>query len=134
MWQENVDIVRASIESYSTGDRDAFLDFMAEDVEIRPDAGRFPEAQPVRGREELRRYIADIDQGFEGGGTAVLREISPVGERVVARADWGDKGWASGIDLLSSLTGIYSVRDGKIVRIEFFFDHAQALEAVGLRE
>jgi ketosteroid isomerase-like protein len=64
----------------------------------------------------------------------VLREISPVGERVVARADWGGKGWASGIDLLSSLTGIYSVRDGKIVRIEFFFDHAQALEAVGLRE
>jgi ketosteroid isomerase-like protein len=42
MWQENVDIVRASIESYSTGDRDAFLDFMAEDVEIRPMPAVFP--------------------------------------------------------------------------------------------
>jgi ketosteroid isomerase-like protein len=134
MSQENVEVVRPAIEAYATGDRDAYLAFMAEDIEIRPDVSRFPEAKPFGGRDEFRRFLADTDQGWEGGATAVVREIFPVGDRVVVRADWGGKGRASGIDLFSSLTSIYTVQDGQITKIEFFFDHARALEAVGLSE
>ncbi len=57
-----------------------------------------------------------------------------MGDRVVARADWGGRGQASGIDLRSSLTSIYTVRYGRIAKIEYFFDHAQALEAAVLSE
>jgi ketosteroid isomerase-like protein len=64
----------------------------------------------------------------------VIKEVFPVGDRVVARADWGGSGRASGIDLRSSLTSICTIRAGRIVKIEWFFDHAQALEAVGLSE
>ena len=32
------------------------------------------------------------------------------------------------------LTVVYTVRKGKIVFMEFFWDHAEALEAVGLSE
>jgi ketosteroid isomerase-like protein len=132
MSQENVEVVRATVDSYAKGDRDAYLGFFAEDVEVRPDVSRFPEAKPFRGREEFRRFLADIDQGWEGGGTAVLSEIFPVGDRVVARADWGGRGRASGVDLRSSLTSLYTFQDGQIIKIEYFFDHAKALEAVGL--
>ena len=31
-------------------------------------------------------------------------------------------------------TGVYTVRQGKIRTVEFFRDHAEALEAVGLSE
>jgi ketosteroid isomerase-like protein len=134
MSQENVELVRAASEAYIAGDRDAYLDFMAEDIEIRPDVSRWPEAKPFRGREEFRRFNADIDQDWEGGARAELREVLPVGDRVVVRADWGGTGRASGIDLRSSLTSIYTVRDGQIIKIEYFFDHARALEAVGLSE
>ena len=134
MSQENVEMVRSATEAYIAGDREAYLDFMAEDIEIRPDVSRFPEAKPFRGRVEFRRFLADIDEGWEGGGSAVLREIFPVGDRVVARADWGGRGRASGIDLRSSLTSIYTIRDGQISKIEYFFDHAKALEAAGLSE
>ena len=67
MSQENVELVRSSIEAYIAGDRDAYLDFFAEDVEAFPDASRFPEAEPFRGREEFRRFLADIDEGWERG-------------------------------------------------------------------
>jgi ketosteroid isomerase-like protein len=134
MSQTNVELARSSIEAYIAGDRDAYINFFADDVEGCPDVSRFPEAEPFRGREELRRFIAGIDQGWEGGATAVLREVFPVGDRVVARADWGGRGRTSGIDLLSSLTSIYTFRDGRIVKVEWFFDHAKALEAVGLSE
>jgi ketosteroid isomerase-like protein len=135
MSQENVALVRASFEAYVTGDRDAYLDFMADDVEIRPDVSRLPEATPYRGREEARRWLTDVDQAWEGGASASeLREIFPVGDRVVVRADWGGTGRASGVDLLSNLTSIYNIRGGQISRIEFLFDHAEALAAVGLSE
>jgi len=52
----------------------------------------------------------------------------------VTLADWGGRGRVSGIDLRSSLTSILTIQDGRIVKIEWFFDHAQALEAVGLSE
>ena len=134
MSQENVEVVSAYTGAYNAGG-DAFLDFVAEDVEIRPDASRFPEAKPFRGREEYGRYIAGIDQDWEGGGRAEIKEIFPVGDnRVVIRTDWGGKGRASGIDLRASLSSIITVRDGQFTKIEFFFDHAQALEAAGLRE
>ena len=123
-----------SIDWYA-GDRDALVELMAEDVEVHPDSSRFPEAKPFRGREEYRRFLAEIDQGWEGGASlSEIREIFPVGDRVVVRADWGGRGQASGIDLRSNLTAIYTVRDGQITKIEFFFDHAQALEAAGLSE
>ena len=32
------------------------------------------------------------------------------------------------------VTTIYSVRDGKVREVEFFWDHAEALEAAGLSE
>jgi ketosteroid isomerase-like protein len=131
--QENEELVRSSIQAYNAGDRDGYVDFFAEDVEVCPDASRFPEAKPFRGREEFRRYIADIDQGGEGGGRAEIREVFSVGDRVVARADWGGRGLTSGIDLRSSLTSVCTLRDGRIVKIEYFFDHAQALEAAELR-
>jgi ketosteroid isomerase-like protein len=132
MSRENVELVRSSIETHDAGGE--WLDFAAEDVEIHPDASRWPDAKPFRGREEFRRFALEIDQDFDGGAKQEIKEIFATGDRVVARTDWGGKGRASGIDLRSDLTTIFTVRDGQFTKIEFFFDHAQALEAAGLRE
>ena len=117
-----------------SGERDAYLACFAEDVEVRPDVNRFPEAEPFRGREEFGRFLAEVEETWAGGDTIVLREIFAVGERVVFRADWGGRGRASGVDLRTSLTTISTVQDGQVTKIEYFFDHTQALEAVGLSE
>ena len=134
MSQENVELVRSWLEAYRAGDHDLHASFFAEDVEVCPDASRFPEAQPFRGREAFKRFLAEIEQGWEGSASLGVGEIFSLGDRVVARADWGGRGRASGIELRSSLTAIFTVREGQIVRVEYFFDHAQALEAAGLRE
>jgi ketosteroid isomerase-like protein len=134
MSQENVEVVRSAIEAYRAGERDSYIDHFAEDVEVRPDMS-LPEAKPFRGREEFRRFVAETDQSWEGGASAsVIREIFSVGDRVVARIEWGGMGRASGIDLRSNLTSINTVQDGQIIKIEFFLNHAEALKAAGLSE
>jgi len=133
MSKENVELIRSALEAYNAGP-DAYLEFMAVDIEIRPDASVFTEAKPFRGREEFRRFLAVTEQDWEGGAKADVREVFAAGDRVVARTDWGGRGRASGIDLRSNLSAVYDIRDGQIVRIEFYFDHAKALEAAGLRE
>ena len=132
MSEENVDVVRSLLETHDAGGE--WLDLVAEGVEIHPDASRWPEAKPFRGREEFVRFVADIDQDFGASSKQEIKEIFATGDRVVARTDWGGRGRASGIDLRSDLTTIFTVRDRKIVKVEYFFDHAQALEAAGLSE
>ena len=133
MSEENVDLVRRSIEAYVAGDLDAYVEFFAEDVEVFPDLS-LPEAKPFRGREQFRRFVAEVAEGWEGSATADIQEIFSVGERVIARADWGGKGRTSGIDLRSNLTSVCTLRDGQITRIDYFFNHADALEAAGLSQ
>ena len=135
MSQQNLEVVRRAIDAMVRGDVDAYLGLIAADAEICPDASVFPEPKPLVGPEEFRRFLAEIDEGWEGGARlSEIREIFPVGDRVVVRAEWGGRGQASGIDLQSSLTAIYTLSDGQITKIEFFFDHARALEAAGLSE
>jgi hypothetical protein len=59
-------------------------------------------------------------------------KIDVGGDRVLVRGEWGGEGASSGIEMYSSLTGIFTMCDGKISRVEYLFDHALALKAVGL--
>jgi len=53
-------------------------------------------------------------------------------DRVAVRFIW--HGADRGLDADLELTGVWTVRKGKIFATEFFWDHAEALEAVGLSE
>ncbi len=44
------------------------------------------------------------------------------------------RGSASGVDMDWRQSLVYTLRDGLIVRVEEYFDRAEALEAVGLSE
>ena len=54
------------------------------------------------------------------------------GDRMAVRFSW--RGVGHGPESNMELTGVYTVRKGKIVYQEYFWDHAEALEALGLSE
>jgi hypothetical protein len=43
-------------------------------------------------------------------------------------------GEISGVETSIPLTSVWTLEAGKITRVQYFFDHQEALEAVGLRE
>ena len=134
MSQENVEIVKRFAAAYNARDLDAAAEMCAPDVEAFPDASVFPEAASLVGRQAFRSFLEETWDAWASGGVA-LNEIRDIGdERVLARADWGGTGSASGASLSTNLSQIYTIRDGRICRAEYFFDHTEALKAVGLEE
>src|SRR4051794_1709841 len=134
MSQENVEIVRAALDAYNAGDIDTMLRFYAVDIEVIPDSSAFVEAEPLQGLEAFRDWLDEIAKAWISVRWEI-QEARAVGtDRVLLRGDWGGTGPGSGIEILSSFTGIYTVRDGQIDRLEFFADRDKALKVVGLEE
>jgi ketosteroid isomerase-like protein len=130
MSQENVEIARAVTEAWNTRDMDALRELYDPDVMVRTAEG-WPEPGPYVGVEvalrEFARYLDTLDASRFESITYV-----DAGDRVVARLNW--RGVGHGPDMNLEFTTVTTVRKGRIIFIEFFWDHAEALEAVGLSE
>jgi ketosteroid isomerase-like protein len=61
-----------------------------------------------------------------------ISDFIGAGDRVLVRLIW--RGVCQGPESALEWTIVCTVRKGSIISIEYFWDHAQALEAVGLRE
>ena len=133
MSQENVNLVLAFHAAYNAGDVDAAADLCTPDVEVFPDASVFPEAG-VSARDEYRAFMEETRSAWKSCSAKVEEVLEVEDGRVLIRGDWGGIGIASGVESYRSLNSIYTVRDGQISKVEYFFDHAKALEAVGLSD
>ena len=131
MSQENVEVVRAMFEAYSAGDMDAFRELHDPDVIARPLEG-WPEPGPYVGREAVMRQFEQLRETWDADAFELISDFIDVGDRVAVRFIWRAVG--HGPESNVEVTGVYIVRKGRIVAFEFFWDHAEAREALGLSE
>jgi ketosteroid isomerase-like protein len=131
MSQENVEIVRAGFEAWNRGDMDAFAEVHHPDVVLLAVEG-WPEPGPYVGRDTLMRQFEQMRSTWDADNLEAISDFIDVGDRVVMRISWDAVGQGPGFNI--EVTQVFTVRKGKIIRIEIFWDHAQALEAVGLSE
>jgi ketosteroid isomerase-like protein len=131
MSQENVEIVRAVFETWNAGDMDALRELHDPDATIRPPEN-WPEPGPYIGREALMRFGEQLRDTWDADAIELIGDFIDVGDRVAVRMIW--RGSGHGPEANLELTGVYTVRKGRIFYQQFFWDHAEALEAVGLSE
>jgi ketosteroid isomerase-like protein len=128
MSQENVDLVRRFFATaLAMGDREsmeeAHTDFVWNPVEESASQGH------AAFRACLTRWESAWDD-YE----ATPEEFLDMGDRVVATLHFRGRGRGSGIETEARFYEVYTVRDGKIVRMDEYTTRAEALEAAGLRE
>jgi ketosteroid isomerase-like protein len=128
---QNVELILATVGAYNDGDIDAWAEFLHPDIEAIPDAS-FPESHPLLGRDEYRAWTEELTMGLLSPRWETTEVLALGADRVLHRGDWGGKGASTGIETHSSITGLFTVREGQISRVEFYFDHDRALEAAGL--
>ena len=132
MSQENVEILRANNAVFNRDGLDAWLKAFDPFVVVRPDA-RWPESRPTFGRDAALAFFEDLIRTL-GPGEAVIEDLTDAGDRIVSRFRIKVHGQGSDIEQDTVLSVIHTFRRGKVIMIEFFLDHEEALEAAGLRE
>jgi ketosteroid isomerase-like protein len=131
MSEENVDVVKALVAAWNTGSRDALRDLYDPDVIVRAPDG-WPEPGPFVGREAVMRQWEQQREIWDAEALEPIGDYIHTGDRVAVRFIWHAAG--HGPEAGFEMTSIHTVRKEKIVLQEFFWDHADALEAIGLSE
>ena len=131
MSQENVEIVRAGLAAWNAGDMDALRESYDPGITWRPPEG-WPEPGPYVGREAVMRQFDQLRETWDSDTLDLIGDFIDVADRVAVRLIWHGAGYGPESNI--EATGVYTVRKGKVFAIEHFWDHAEALEAVGLSE
>jgi ketosteroid isomerase-like protein len=131
MSQENVEVVQALVQTWNAGDMDGLRELYDPDVIVRAPAG-WPEPGPFVGLDAIMRQWKQMRETFDADTIEPVSDFIDTADRVVGRIIWRGAGHGPDADL--ELTGVWTIRKGRIFGSEFFWDHAEALEAVGLSD
>jgi ketosteroid isomerase-like protein len=126
----NVDLVRASFEIYERGDLDAIAEMMHPDFELHD----WPEAADPRvyhGMEGIVEATKEWSEAWEYMRAEPI-DFVDAGDRVLVLLRNIGKGRGSSIEMTQETFGVYTIRDGKVSKIQYFTDREAALAAAGL--
>ena len=131
MSQENLEVVRTYVKVWNAGDMEGVRELYDPDavMEVVPD---WPEPGPFVGRDAVMQQLRQARGAFDSDSLEFLSDLVAVGDRVITRAGW--HGFGRGPQSDMEWSNVFTIRDGRILNVKFFWDHAEALEAAGLRE
>jgi ketosteroid isomerase-like protein len=96
----------------------------------------FPDlAEPHYGYEGITRYLRKIDEVLDDYRMVPERFIDARDDRVLVFSREGGRGKGSGAEVQTHLTAhLWTLKDGRAVRMQSYWERADALEAVGLSD
>lgn len=130
MSQENVEIIRRGMEYFKrTGEWlweviDPAIEIYDHDV---------PDGDVFRGHAGWLKWETTFDSAWEHVSIEPEEYIDAGGDKAVLLLRLAAQG-RGGISLERQDGIVYTLRDGKIVRMDYYGNRAEALEAVGFRE
>jgi ketosteroid isomerase-like protein len=130
----NVEIVRAGFDAFSRGDLAGMLETIDPAIEwtVRED---LPDAGTYRGHEELITLLGHFEEVLDDQWFEPEDFIEGPGETVVVPLRWGGRGKSSGMDVASRQEAwVFTIGNGKVIRVTEYGQKQEALEALGLSE
>ena len=130
MSQENVETIRRSLEYFKrTGE--LLWDVIDPDIEIHDHD--VPDGDVFRGHAGRLEWEDTFVSAWEQVSVEPEEYIDAGGDKVVLLHRLAAQG-RGGISLERQDGIVYLLRDGKIIRMDYYGSRVEALEAVGLRE
>ena len=129
--------LRLASEAYNRRDLDAVVIGFHPELEYHP--GReWVESGLVepcyRGSEGYREYVASTSEVWGKENYIKPVEVIDLGERIVLLAHVPMRAQASGVSLTEAFAYIATLKEGRVIHLQEYFDHGEALEAAGLPE
>ena len=134
MSQENVETVRQGLDAVNRRDKPAWLALCDPELENLPPRD-WPGSDPIRGAEPVFDFYVEVQDAWEEDSPYEYGELIDAGnDKVIARMSAELRGKASGASVAWSYWQLITFRNEKVVRVEWFDERAEALEAAGLSE
>jgi ketosteroid isomerase-like protein len=145
MPESHVDLVRTAFENAArvrdpSGERFDVLDvesrevifgFVHEELEFREDP-KFPEGGVYRGADAARAYFEQFTESFDEFVLENPEFLRVDDERVLVQFRLQMRGKGSGAPAEAFPGWVWTIREGRAVKIEAFLDRAEARAAAGL--
>ena len=133
MSQASVEIAKLSVDAWNRGDMDEV--FALLDPHVRwTTAADEPDPQTYVGHEGVRQLIASLLDIWDEGFTMKAHEFIDLGDVVVVPFTSHVQARGSGVALDAEETHVFTVHDGKIVRVREYRTKDAALQALGMRD
>ena len=136
MSRANVEVVRQVYEAAARHDTEEVLSLYDPDVEwvlAHHPRGEMFGGGSTWGHEGLRAWFRAWYEAFDDFEHK-CEELIDAGEHVVSVGTDRGRGRESGVQVEQEVAAVWTVRDGKVVRVVWWPSREEALEAVGLRE
>jgi ketosteroid isomerase-like protein len=137
MSQENVEIVRRIFDAEARRDAATALSLYDPEIEFDTSRGTFGDLMGRRlyhGHDGLRRWFREWYEAWEHVEEDI-EELIDAGDDVISLVTMRGRGRASGIELeLPRQPAVWTIREGKIVRVVWFRTRDEALDAAGSGE
>jgi ketosteroid isomerase-like protein len=131
MSQENVEIVRTAMESFNLKGVDAIAEQIHPDFETTTPSSLAVEPDTYRGPEGVRRWF-DAWEGTMDEVRFEADEFVDAGDRVVAVTRLVARSHTTGLEFEQGVAMVWTLRDGRAVRLDPYATRAEALRVVGL--
>jgi len=133
MTSERVQRALELVETWNSGDVDAYLDGLGPGFEFTPDPS-FPDSDTLRG-EKLRAWLHEWIDTWEGNKLEVI-EIDERGAGVLARCRWHLRASQDSIEVPAEdfTFAVFYDSEDRLRRLLAFFEHERAVAALGVVE
>jgi len=132
----NLDLVRSAGEAIETGFRDGDFGLLAKVLDPQVewhDQRELPGATVHHGVDGVIRHLSAARDTLDYKGFDLL-EVLDAGESVVTVGRWDARGRASGASVERVVATVWTLQDGRVVRVSIFGTRNEALQAVGLEQ
>jgi ketosteroid isomerase-like protein len=133
MSEENVEIVRRVYDAASRRDADAIFALYDPEVELDATGLGLVGLGVFHGHDGLRRLFREFSETW-GEIEYSYEELIDAGAQVVAVVTRHARGRASGVEVERPFALLWTIGEGKVVRVMWFLSREDALEAAGLSE
>ena len=128
MSKENVEVVRGCLDAWSRGDFEKSLSYGAEDAVWQSQGvdGTVYHG-PAGVNRAMEEWVGTFSEYWVESD-----ELIDAGDRVVFLFREGGRGKTSGVPVEEDGAAVFTIEHGRIARVQFYDDPAEALEVCGL--
>jgi uncharacterized protein len=128
MSSANVEILKRMFDAFNGGDLAAALEDVGPEIEAEPSSS-FPGRSVYRGHQGVLEFFATFLEVWDEYA-AEPTDFIEAGDRVLVIARQRGRGKGSGLEIEQDIFQIWTMRDGKAIRMRVCEGRADALEAL----